>query len=105
MRRSAILAFAATLLFAPSALARDFVVSEDKHTVNDASFTSRAAIVRMIGRTAKLSGQANIDLQNVAKSGGTVNVDLLTLDTGISLRNEHMRKMLETDKYPQAIYK
>jgi len=105
MRSIAFLTFLAAVLAAPAALARDFVVSEDKHTVNDASFTSRAAIVRIIGRTNKLSGQASIDLQNVAKSAGTVNVDLLTLDTGISLRNEHMRKFLETDKYPAATYK
>ncbi|MDB5098540.1 MAG: YceI like family protein [Cyanobacteria bacterium RYN_339] len=105
MRRSALLAIAATLFVAPSAMARDFVVSEDKHTVNDASFTSRAAIVRMIGRTPKLTGSANIQLTDMAKSSGTVNVDLLSLDTGISMRNEHMRNFLETSKFPQAIFK
>ena len=105
MRPIALLAAAATVLVASPAFARDFVVSEDKHTVNDASFTSRAAIVRMIGRTNKLSGQASIQLADMAKSAGTVNVDLLTLDTGINLRNEHMRNFLETTKYPQATYK
>lgn len=105
MRPIALLTAAATVLVASPAFARDFVVSEDKHTVNDASFTSRAAIVRMIGRTSKLTGSANIQLADMAKSAGTVNVDLLTLDTGISLRNEHMRNFLETTKYPQAVYK
>jgi polyisoprenoid-binding protein YceI len=105
LRTLAFLTTSAIVLAAPSAFARDFVVSEDKHTINDASFTSRAAIVRMIGRTSKLSGQANIQLQDMARSAGTVNVDLLTLDTGINLRNEHMRNFLETAKYPQAVYK
>jgi polyisoprenoid-binding protein YceI len=105
MRPIALLTAAATVLVASPAFARDFVVSEDKHTVNDASFTSRAAIVRMIGRTNKLTGNANIQLTDMAKSAGTVNVDLLSLDTGISLRNEHMRNFLETSKYPQAVYK
>ena len=108
MRRVALLALTASFLATPAAVAApgaiDFVVTEDKHTVNDASFTSRAAIVRMIGRTNKISGDAHMLLSDMAKSSGTVNVDLTSVDTGISMRNQHMRGFLETDKFPQAIF-
>lgn len=32
-----------------------------------------------------------------------VSVPLATLDTGLGLRNKHMREYLETDKYPNAV--
>jgi polyisoprenoid-binding protein YceI len=108
MRRLALVAVLSALV-APSALAapagRAFKITPDHHTVSEASFTSRAAIVRMTGRTNNLSGSANLDLADMAHASGTVNVDLLTLDTGIAMRNEHMRGFLETAKFPQAIFK
>lgn len=51
----------------------------------------------------KLEGKSD---QVIVKQDGTrvaVSVPLATLDTGIDLRNRHMReKYLETDKYPNA---
>ena len=112
MRRVALSTLAATLvagpvLFAAPAFAapRAFNVEADHHTVSEASFNSRAAIVRMTGRTNNISGNANVDIADLAHAAGTVNVDLQTLDTGISMRNEHMKGYLEAAKYPQAIFK
>lgn len=106
------LTLALAALFAPistaavaAPAARSFVVTPDHHTVAEASFTSRAAIVRMVGRTSKIDGNATIDLADVAHSSGTVNVDLPSLDTGIAMRNHHMQGFLESDKFPKATFK
>jgi polyisoprenoid-binding protein YceI len=105
MRSIALFTAAVVLAAAPAIAApRTFNVEMDKHTVNDVTFTSRAAIVRMIGRTDKISGQAKFDLNDVAKATGKVAVDMLSVDTGIPLRNEHMRNFIETDKFPEAYF-
>ena len=108
MRHAALaVALLPAVLSAGAAVAapRQYTVTEDHHTVSEASFTSRAAIVRMVGRTAKTGGGATIDINNVKASHGEVTVDLTSVDTGISMRNEHMRKYLETDKFPTATFK
>jgi polyisoprenoid-binding protein YceI len=83
---------------------RVFAVAEDKHSLNEVVFTSKASIVRFTGRTSKISGEATINVKDASKASGNVKVDLASLDTGISLRNEHMRGVLETDKYPAATF-
>lgn len=106
------LAAASLLAIAPTVLAADagdgaktFKVTEDKHNQAEASFTSRAALVRLTGRTSKVGGEATIPLQNVAKAAGVITVDLSNMDTGIALRNEHMRGMIDADKFPIAVFK
>lgn len=96
-----------TALSAPAALAapRDFVITQDAHSQTEAAFNSRAAIVKFSGTTAKVSGQTKLDLANVAAASGTVSIDVGSFDTGISLRNDHMRGMIEADKYPTATFK
>jgi polyisoprenoid-binding protein YceI len=108
MNRSiASLAAAALVLVAAPAIAapRTFAIEADKHNINEASFTSKAAIVKFVGRTPNVSGEAKLDPTDVAKAAGTVSVDLNSLDTGISMRNEHMRGTLESAKYPAATFK
>ena len=102
---AALVGSSATLSAVAAPTQRNFIITPDHHTVSEGSFTSRAAIVRMTGRTNNLTGNANINLDDLAHAAGTVNVDLLTLDTGIAMRNEHMRGFLEAAKYPQAIFK
>ncbi|MEB3330526.1 MAG: YceI family protein [Candidatus Sericytochromatia bacterium] len=100
------LALGALLLATSPALAatRSFAVEQDMHSTNEVSFTSKAAIVKFVGRTGKLEGEARLDPSNVAKAAGKVVVDLASLDTGIGLRNEHMRGALEVAKYPKAVF-
>lgn len=81
-----------------------YAVEQDMHSANEASFTSKAAIVKFMGRTGKISGEAKLDPADVAKASGRVVVDLNSLDTGIELRNEHMRGTLESAKFPQAVF-
>lgn len=108
MRRisAAALATAVLLAAAPAmAASRTFAVDTDKHSPNEVSFTSKAAIVKFTGRTAKLSGDAKIDVDNVATSSGTLSIPLTTLDTGIAMRNEHMKGAIQAEQFPTATFK
>lgn len=77
---------------------------------NMVAFTSDAPVEVINGTTNKVSGDISFDdsFQFDAKHPFKVNfeVDLASVDTGIELRNEHMRdNFLETGKYPKASYK
>lgn len=106
-----IVAFAALTIVTAPALAqgaskvRTFEVKADVHSPNEASFTSKASIVKFTGRTSHVSGNVRVDVNNVARADGAVTVDLTTLDTGIGLRNEHLRGTIEAEKYPTANFK
>lgn len=96
----------AGVLFAGSVDARTFKVQQDYHTLNEVSFTSKASVVRIIGRTSKVEGFSEIDINNPSKTkAGEISVDLASLDTGIALRNEHMVDLIEASKYPKATFK
>lgn len=84
----------------------DFVVNDER---NNVSFTSDAPIELIVGRTPKIIGMITIDdsldLNKIAPKV-SFEVDLATIDTGIPLRNEHMRdNFLETKKFPKATFK
>jgi polyisoprenoid-binding protein YceI len=105
-RKTAVLTLGALLLATAPALAapRSFAVEQDMHSTNEVSFTSKAAIVKFVGRTGKLEGEARLDPADISKASGKVIVDLASLDTGIGLRNDHMRGALEVEKYPKAVF-
>lgn len=99
-------ALAASLTLASGAQARPFKVAPDVHSLNEAVFTSRAAIVKMTGRTSQVEGEGEIDLDDPGKHPkGVVTIDVASFDTGIGLRNEHMRGMIEASKYPTATFR
>src|SRR5258708_6385950 len=53
-------------------------------------------------KTTALSGSVTASADGSPALDGSVIVDLRTLDSGVSLRNEHMRgKYLEVDKAPE----
>jgi polyisoprenoid-binding protein YceI len=102
---TAILAFLA-LFFAAAADAapRTYTISPDGK--NAASFRIDDAIERIDGTTTKVSGSVVADAENAAASTVNLRVELASLDTGISLRNQHVReRFLETSKYPYARFK
>jgi len=72
------------------------------------SFTSDAPIELIVGRTNKITGNVTVDDSfDLAKKPleATFDVDLASIDTGIPLRNEHMRdNFLETKTYPKATF-
>lgn len=74
---------------------------------NVVQFKTSAPLEDIVGTTNKISGEIKVDPKNL---GGAANfarfeVDLSSLDTGIGLRDTHMREQyLHTDKYPKAIF-
>jgi len=94
------LAFAATL----SADPRTYNVTSDGK--NYAMFTSEATLETIHGRTTAVSGTIDADPANANDSKVNVAIDLTTLDTGISMRNDHMRnKFLQVEQFPKAEFK
>jgi polyisoprenoid-binding protein YceI len=85
-----------------------FAVGDSKNR-DVVSFTSDAPIELIVGKTSKVTGNVTID-DSLDLSKQPINavfeVDLASIDTGIDLRNEHMRdNFLETKKFPKAIFK
>lgn len=71
------------------------------------SFTSDAPIELIVGKTNKITGKITMDdsLDLSKPFTASFDVDLASIDTGIALRNEHMRdNFLETKKFPKATF-
>lgn len=68
------------------------------------TFISQAPLEKFEGRTGKVTGWLEADLESLG--GGCaleVTVDLASFDTGLKKRNKHMRENhLVTDKFPTA---
>ena len=92
-------------LLAGAAQATDFVIQPGKDK-NLVVFTSKATLESFQGKTKQVSGNLSVDPANLGDSVTVhVEVDLASLDTGIAMRNKHMRENhLETDKYPKAVF-
>ncbi len=104
-RMAAVAAAALALAGASAALAADFTVSPGGK--NLVQFESKAPLETVTGKTQQVHGRLTFDPASVGDSVDVeVDVDLASLDTGIELRNKHMREdHLETDKYPQAVFR
>ena len=85
--------------------AKVFVATADEQR-NTASFENDATVEAIIGHSNAVASVIQVDPKNPAKTAkGEIRVGLTTLDTGIDMRNNHMRnKFLEVDKYPTAIF-
>ncbi len=86
--------------------ARSFKIGDDKGR-DLVSFNSDAALELIVGNTNKIDGEINLDdsLDLSKPIEAKFDVDLASIDTGIPLRNEHMRdNFLETKKYPKASF-
>jgi polyisoprenoid-binding protein YceI len=95
------------LLAASSALAdpRSYTITDDGK--NYATFESAATLETIKGTTTKVGGTIKADPADPATASVDVTIDLSSLDTGISMRNEHMRseKYLDVEKFPSATFK
>ncbi|MBC7545300.1 MAG: YceI family protein [Candidatus Sericytochromatia bacterium] len=87
------------------AVARPFKVTNDVHTLNNATFFSKATLVTIKGQTDQVVGLANVNMDNLGVTSGTIKVDVHAFDTGIAKRNEHMQGVMETSKYSYAEFK
>jgi polyisoprenoid-binding protein YceI len=99
----------AALAIPARAPAQEFHV--DRHAANVVRFTSRATMEEFQGATERVDGYVLLDGPTLASATGSgpteirLEVDLASLDTGIGLRNRHMRdRYLEVAKYPFAVY-
>ncbi|HSW31185.1 MAG TPA: YceI family protein [Longimicrobiales bacterium] len=84
----------------------------DRRADNLVRFISRASVEEFEGVTERIDGYVRLDattLTSGSAGGATeiwLEVDLASLDTGIGLRNRHMRdRYLETAKYPYATFR
>lgn len=109
--KKSLLMLAATVLSATSAASAatvDFIVDDAKKR-DVVSFNSDAPVELIVGTTNKIKGKVTIDESlDFGKQpfSADFTVDLASIDTGIALRNEHMRdNFLETKKYPDATFK
>lgn len=110
MIRPTALALALTALAAaPGASAQEFHV--DPTAANRVRFVSRASIEEFEGVTSRIDGYVLLDGATLSDSTGGegtafyLEVDLGSLDTGIGLRNRHMRdNYLEVSRFPFAVY-
>lgn len=99
--------FTGSLIFiiAASVQARSFkTMPDDKR--NLVQFTSQATMESFTGRTSKIQGQFDVNLDSLLGAvSGRFEVDATSLDTGIKMRNTDMKtKFLETAKFPKASF-
>lgn len=80
--------------------------SEGREGENSVVFVSEAPMESFEGRTTRVAGTIVLDPAALGDSlEARLEVDLASLDTGIALRNQHMRENhLETERFPQAVF-
>ncbi len=92
-----------TLISFGSASDAAFTVKHDAH--NAVRFISKATLETVKGITHSVTATVNADLSDATKTTGIITVDLSTLDTGIDMRNRHMReRFLQTPQFPTASF-
>ncbi len=92
-----------------SATGQEFHV--DRNADNDVRFTSQAPIEEVVGVTDRIDGYVLLNgprLDAGSAPEGTqlyLEVDLASLETGLGLRNRHMREdYLEVEEFPYAFF-
>ncbi len=86
--------------------AEDFCITSGAKG-NLVKFESKAPLESFDGKTSAVSGTLRLDPAAIAESiAVAVEVDMATFDTGISLRNQHMRENhLHPDKFPKSSFR
>lgn len=75
-----------------------------RQQTNIVKFLAQSTFSDFEGVTNAVEGSISWDSIYTKKSSIKLIVHLDSLDTGIGLRNSHMRNYLETDKYPLAVF-
>jgi polyisoprenoid-binding protein YceI len=102
------------LLALPILLSATVTLPQDTKTfyINDetgrdiVTFTSKAPLETIVGKTSLVRGYVTVDPADISGSArGKIEVDLASLQTGIGMRDRHMREQyLETDEYPKTTF-
>lgn len=80
---------------------------EDKGGRNQISFFSKTPLEDITGTVNAISGSANFDVANFVNTlKGKIIVKVASMNTGIELRNNHMKSVnwLDEKKFPEIIY-
>lgn len=101
-----LLVFAALLCQAAVVYAGEWQVDK-KVAGNQVEFTSEVAGFSFTGTTDKIDGFIYWEGEQLFAEKDTLQfeVELNSLDTGIGKRDRDMRKVLETDRWPKAVFK
>lgn len=93
-----------SLILYISSFAAEYHVNREAD--NQVRFISKTSVLDFDGVTDQIDGYVSWEKANIMNNNKFyLEVPLATLDTGIGLRNRHMRRhSLETDKYPFAKY-
>lgn len=105
MTRSAIAGLALIAAAASPGAAETFQIEPGEPNV--VRFESKAPLETFDGKTRQVRGHVKLDASDLSQwIEVQVEVDLASFDTGIEIRNRHMRENhLETDTYPKAVFK
>lgn len=105
MRPTSMLALVLALFGAVHAAPQTFQV-QSGFAKNLVSFHSEATIESFDGSTRRVTGSVTVDPAAPGTgAAASFQVDMASLDTGMSLRNTHMRENhLHTAKYPQSLF-
>jgi polyisoprenoid-binding protein YceI len=105
-RRTFAFAAALALAAAGSAQSKTYTVGGASPAQQLAQVESRADFELFTGRTDKVSGTIVFD-PKAGQGSGTLTVDAASIETGIALRDEHMRspQWLDTEKYKTITFK
>lgn len=99
----ALLATVFLLLGSPAVSAAPY--SLDAKAKNRVEFHSKATLESFSGKAKDVTAEFDVDPAKLKETKGIVTVDLRSLDTGIDLRNKHMRENhLHTDSFPHAVF-
>jgi polyisoprenoid-binding protein YceI len=103
--RGVVLATAFAIAAAAQADSKQYAITSDGKNI--ARFQSEATLETITGTTTKVSGTIIADPARPEASTTDVSVDLVSLSTGISMRDNDMRseKFVNTEKYPNAVFK
>jgi polyisoprenoid-binding protein YceI len=103
-RALAALILASGVVTAARAEVRSYTVAPGKG--QEIVFESKAPMESFEGRTDQASGTIAADFADLgAGCEVRIAVDMASLETGIGMRDTHMRERhLETEKYPQAVF-
>lgn len=72
---------------------------------SEAGFDGTSTLHDFTGKTKKLGGEVRLDPAHPATTtGGDVWIEAASLDTDNTGRDEEMRKVLETDKFPRIVF-
>jgi polyisoprenoid-binding protein YceI len=93
----------ALLMFSANAIAADYLIKKSSDNKITWTAVGNPGFLRINGKAGWVEGTA-VDTGGMLS--GDFSVILDSFDTGMNLRNEHMRdKYLETKKYPKATFK